>query len=257
MKNHFRWWNVFGLAAVLIINVLAERLPINGKTTGQISAQYPVLITPAPYAFSIWIVIYILLMGFVIYQFLPRANSDAIIQNIGPWFFISCVLNCTWIIVWHFDKVNSSVFVMLALLLSLIAIYSKVQKSKPTQHAKAHKWLVQLPFSIYLGWISTAAIVNISVALYATKWSGFGISDVTWTVIMLIIACLLSLVVGFKYLDPVFVLVFIWSFVAISVKKGQVPAVMLTAWLAAAIMTVVVVLILIKSNKEHKQSIDK
>ncbi|WP_169086988.1 tryptophan-rich sensory protein [Paenibacillus sp. PL91] len=130
MKNSLRWLNVIGLAAVLAVNGLAQWLPINGKTTGELSAKYPLLITPAPYAFSIWSIIYLLLIGFVAYQLRPQAANSKALQSIGPWFPISCLLNVAWILVWHYEKLTASVFVMLGLLLSLIAIYTAVRRTK-------------------------------------------------------------------------------------------------------------------------------
>ncbi|WP_138752480.1 tryptophan-rich sensory protein [Paenibacillus sinopodophylli] len=248
MKSSLRWLNVIGLAAVLIVNALAQWLPINGKTTGELSAKYPVLITPAPYAFSIWSVIYLLLIGFVFYQLTPKGTNSKIVQSIGPWFLISCLLNIAWILVWHYEKLGSSVFVMLALLLSLISIYTAVRKRKQSP-TSGERFLVRLPFSIYLGWISNATIVNITVALSATNWNGFGLSDDIWTVILLVIATLLAVTIGFAYLDPAFILVFVWSFIAIAVKDGQQADVTVAAFILAALLAATAVYVFILANK--------
>ncbi|WP_053374703.1 tryptophan-rich sensory protein [Paenibacillus sp. FJAT-27812] len=250
MKNHFRWLNVIGLAAVLIVNGLAEWLPINGKTTGELSAKYPVLITPAPYAFSIWSVIYLLLIGFVAYQLRQQAASSKIVQSIGPWFLISCLFNCAWILAWHYEKLTASVFIMLALLLSLIAIYTAVRRDKPSP-ARGERFLVWLPFSIYLGWICTATIVNIAVVLYAAGRNGPLMTDIAWTVILLAAASLLALVIGFKYQDAAIILVFIWSFIAIAVKQGQQPEVSLAAWIGAAVLAAAAAVLLMKASKRN------
>ena len=52
--------------AVVTLNALANILPLNGQTTGDISNRLPVLFTPAGYVFSIWSVIYILLAAWII-----------------------------------------------------------------------------------------------------------------------------------------------------------------------------------------------
>jgi len=256
MRNLYRWLNAAGLAAVIAVNGLAELLPINGKTTGEISAKYPVLITPAPYAFSIWPLIYLLLIGFVIYQFQPRAAKSKMVQNIGPWFIISCLFNALWILVWHYEKLASSIFIMLALLISLIVIYTAIRKDKqpPTP---GERFFVRLPFSIYLGWICVATIVNEAVVLYAADWNGLGLSDVAWTIILLIAASLLAIVIGFRFLDPAFILVFIWSFIAIAVKQGQLPAVSLTACIGAGVLTAAAIVIWIQTWKGKQLHIEK
>jgi benzodiazapine receptor len=248
MKKSLKWLNVIGLAAVLIINGLAQWLPINGKTTGELSAKYPVLITPAPYAFSIWSLIYLLLIGFVFYQFTKRAANNKNVQNIGPWFLVSCLLNVAWILVWHYEKLLSSMFVMIALLLSLITIYLAIRLSKQAA-TLGESLFVRLPFSVYLGWISTATIVNVSVVLYAADWNGFGLSDIVWTVILLVIASLLALAIGFSYKDAAYILVFVWSFIAIAVKEGQAPEVTLAAYIGAAVLAVAAVYVLFMARK--------
>ncbi|MDQ8739182.1 TspO/MBR family protein [Paenibacillus sp. LHD-38] len=253
MKNSFRWLNLIGLAAVLVINGLAQWLPINGKITGELSAKYPVLITPAPYAFSIWSVIYLLLIGYVAYQMRPLAASSKIGHSIGPWFLISCLLNIAWILVWHYEKLGISVFIMLALLLSLIVIYKAVRKDNQSQ-APGERYLVRLPFSIYLGWISTATIVNITVAISATDWNGFGLSDVIWTVTLLVGATLLALAIGFEYRDPAFILVFIWSFIAVAVKEGQHTDVSVAAFILAALLAASAVYVFIITSKRKAVS---
>jgi translocator protein len=248
MKNSFRWLNLIGLVIMLVVNGLAQWLPINGNTTGELSAKYPALITPAPYAFSIWSVIYLLLIGYVAYQLRPQAANSRIAQSIGPWFLISCLLNAAWIVVWHYEKLASSVFVMLALLLSLFDIYKAVRKDKDTP-APGERYLVRLPFSIYFGWIITATIVNITVALSAADWNRFGLSDVIWTVILLVTAALLAILIGFAYRDPAFILVFIWSFIAIAVKGGQQADVSVAAFILSALLAAVAVYVFILASK--------
>lgn len=53
---------------MIIVNVLANVIPINGMTTGNISELYKNLFAPAGLTFSIWGVIYFLLAGYTIYQ---------------------------------------------------------------------------------------------------------------------------------------------------------------------------------------------
>ena len=78
--------NIIFLIAVLIINYLANALPINNLNTGQISDKFGVLFKPAGYAFSIWGLIYLGLLVFVIYQTIPsQRNSDLVeVGAVGP-----------------------------------------------------------------------------------------------------------------------------------------------------------------------------
>ena len=242
MRSHpYRWLNVLGLIAVLVVNTLANTLPIAGKTTGELSDQYPVLITPAGYVFSIWSLIYVLLIGFVIYQAMPRTMNRDSVQRIGIWFLLTCLFNCTWIIVWHYELLPVSVGIMLALLLSLIVLYRKIRTSNESK-TPGERLFVYLPFSIYMGWISVATIVNITVLLYDAGWEGFGLGDTTWTVILIVIAVLLAAIIGYRFTDAAFMLVFVWALIGIGVKQqGANETVTLTAYTAAGVVALLIV----------------
>ncbi|MCA9929302.1 MAG: hypothetical protein KC419_12510, partial [Anaerolineales bacterium] len=60
--------NIIAFIVVLSVNVLSNALPLNGRTAGEISDALPSYFTPAGYTFSIWLLIYIGLLGFIIYQ---------------------------------------------------------------------------------------------------------------------------------------------------------------------------------------------
>lgn len=60
--------NIVAFLAVLVINYLANSLPIGGMMTGALSDLYPNLFTPAGITFSIRGLIYVALLGFVIRQ---------------------------------------------------------------------------------------------------------------------------------------------------------------------------------------------
>jgi hypothetical protein len=231
-----RFVNVIALVLVLAMNGLAQRLPLGGKTTGELSAQYPTMITPAGYAFSIWLLIYALLIGFVIYSFTPQGRKSDAVRAAGIYFPLSCLFNAGWLLAWHYEYVTASVFVMLALLLSLIAIYTRVRSTGAAFVSMADRWLVRLPFSIYLGWICVATIVNVSAALYDGGWDRFGLSDTFWTVLMLAVAATLALWIGMKRTDAAVILVFVWAFIAIAVKQQAFPTIVyVAAALAAAL----------------------
>ncbi|MBW7476576.1 tryptophan-rich sensory protein [Paenibacillus oenotherae] len=253
MHRHvYRVWNIVGIIAVIIVNLLAVLLPLNDKTTGELSAKHPVLITPAGYAFSIWSLIYLLLIGFAIYQATRSGARKERVLSIGPWFLISCLFNIAWIFVWHYEWVTSSGFIMIALLLTLIVIYRRVHLASPSP-ALVERLVVQLPFSIYLGWISVATIVNISVVLDHIGWDRFGLTDTAWTIIMLAVAVILALAVGFKFRDPFYMLVFVWALSAIAVKQEHLnETVAASAWIGAALILVAAFILVILTFRQRK-----
>ncbi len=202
------WLSVIMYLLVVAVNGLANALPINGQTTGDIANRISVLFTPAGYVFSIWGLIYILLAVWLVRQ---RKLGD-IFQDTKWLFIISCVLNIGWILLWHYNVFLLTVPVMLGLLVTLIALYLRIKTSNFTL-------LDRLPFSVYLGWISVATIANISYVLVDQGWDGFGISPVTWTIVMLVVATVLGVLFRLRENDRAYVLVFIWAFIGIAVRQ--------------------------------------
>ncbi|MFE5321287.1 hypothetical protein ACFQ88_21510 [Paenibacillus sp. NPDC056579] len=243
MASLLRWYNVLSFAAVLVVNALAQIKPLKGLTTGEISALFPVQITPAPYAFSIWGLIYALLIGFVIVQLLPAKSEKNEVRAIGPWFVASCFFNISWLLLWQSLSIASSMFSMLGLLIALIGIYSNTRHAGWSSDA-AVRWLVQVPFSLYIGWISVAALVNLAVVLYANDWNGFGLPETLWTVILILAASLVSLWIGYRYRDPFYMLVTVWALVAIGIANPGTPPIVFISWGAAGMLFLYALLLL-------------
>jgi len=228
------------ILATIVVNILANALPINGQNTGAVSDQFNVLFVPAGYVFSIWGVIYLFLIGFTIYQLLPAQRDNARLVRITPWVLLASAANITWIFLWHYNLFNLTVPVMLTLLGSLIAIYLSLNIGKQPV-SQRERWLVNAPFSIYLGWITIATVANIAQWLYFINWNGFGISAATWTVIMLAAATLISAGMAFLRRDWLYLLVPIWAVVGIALKQAGNPVVSTGAWIAVGILAVLVI----------------
>jgi hypothetical protein len=65
-------------------------------------------------------------------------------------FFITCIANIGWIFSWHYEILSLSMILMLLLLGYLIVIYLRFSIGK-SDSPRTEKYLVHLPFSIYLG----------------------------------------------------------------------------------------------------------
>lgn len=230
--------NLIALLGAVFVNGLANALPLNGITTGEISDSFPVLFTPAGYVFSIWGLIYLLLLGFAIYQALPSQRDNRRLARIGYWFVLSNLLNAAWIFLWHYGYFPLTLLVMLGLLASLIVIYQRLQIGL-TKVEFPQNLFINLPFSVYLGWISVATIANFSVALYDLGWNGFGITPQAWTVIVLAVAAGIGAAMILLRRDLAFALVLIWAFVGITVNQIETPVVAIAASVAAMLLLVV------------------
>jgi benzodiazapine receptor len=206
--------NVFALMLTLTINALANILPINGMNTGELSALYPSLFTPAGFTFSIWSVIYLLLIGFVIVQ--KTISEKPYFKEFSLWFWLSCVANSSWILAWHYQYLFASVLIMSILLFSLARMFILVHAD--TTFSLLQKLFVQLPFTFYFAWICVAIIANISAVLISVQWSGGPLSPVVWTITMTGIASLLGIFIVERYRQPAFFLVLIWALFGIYSK---------------------------------------
>jgi benzodiazapine receptor len=233
--------NVLGLVIALAVNALAVLLPLNGLTTAQVSDRFPVLIVPPGYVFSIWGIIYLGLIAFTIYQALPQQRDNPRLQKMGLWFFFSSLANALWLVSFQYLQFGLAMIIMLALLGILIRIYTGLGIGKEIVKP-VERWLVNLPFSIYLGWITVAAIANAAQLLFSLNWNGFGIAAEVWTLIMLAAAVIISALVSFTRRDAGYSLVLVWALTGIATKQAALPLVSSAAWLAAAAVVVFLVL---------------
>jgi hypothetical protein len=218
--------NILAMIVTIIVNALAVILPLNGKTTQELSDALPNLFVPAGITFSIWGIIYILWVVFAIYQardFFKKEEIDMpFLQQITFLFIISSFANSAWIFLWHYEYVSLSLLMMIILLISLLAIYMRlnIDKSNVTM---TEKLCVHVPFSVYLGWITVATIANVTAYLVSVKWDGFGIEPLTWTILIIAVGTLLTILMLALRKDIAFSLVVLWAFLGIWMKRMTQP----------------------------------
>jgi hypothetical protein len=210
---------------VIAVNALANILPINGYNTGQVSAFYPNAFVPAGFTFSIWGVIYLLLFSYSIgytYYSLKQEQFPkvfAFIERINNYFLLTCVFNMSWILAWHYLQIELSVVIMLLFLITLIQLFLK-SNTMAGALTKTQKFILQMPFIVYLGWISVATIANITALLVAYKWYGFGMTPVYWSAAMILIAIVLAVFMLLKFKAVPFALVVAWALWGIYNAQG-------------------------------------
>jgi translocator protein len=231
--------NIIAYVITLIINGLANTTLIGGVNTAEISNRNPTLITPAGYVFAIWGIIYVLLAIFLVYQALPSQRGKPFQKQISGLFILTCVFNIAWLFLWQNNLLSYSIILIVGFLLSLIAIYLRLNIGKSGAPLK-EKLAVHLPFSVYLGWLTIATIANITVALTAAKWDGFGIAPETWAIVVLAVALLITLLVIATRRDIAYSLVVIWALAGIAVNQ-TVGNVVLTAEVAIIIIIIALI----------------
>jgi hypothetical protein len=218
------------LVGALVVNVLANRLPLGGRTTGELSALYPNLFVPAGLTFSIWGVIYLLVGAWAVVQFLP--SRAPLGMRIAPAFAVSSLLNAAWLLAWHDTRVALSVGIMLGLLAVLLRMNVLLRDAEPPVPL-----LPRLAFGIYLGWILVATLVNVTAFLVSVGWEGGGVSPATWAVLLVLVGTGVAVVTLRRLRTPFPGLAVGWAFAGIALNRwNDAPAV---AWTAVAMILVV------------------
>lgn len=206
--------------AMIAVNALANILPINGITTGQISDSYPNLFAPAGVTFSIWGLIYFLLGAYTVYQSAFTKNdflkkNGKLFRKINIYFSFSSLANILWIFAWHYKQMSLATVLIISMLILLIKIADllKTVKCNFTQQL-----VIKSPFSIYFGWITVATIAAITTFLVSVGWDGFGISQQVWTMLVLIVGAAIGVARMFSDNNKTYGLVFIWAYGGIFIK---------------------------------------
>jgi len=220
--------NLLGFLGTVVVNAVANILPLNGITTGELSDLYPNLFVPAGLTFAIWGLIYVLLGIFVIYPLIPSVRRDPqkvdFVQKIGPLFFISCLANIGWIFAWHYQILPLSLIFMLILLGCLLFIYLRLNVGK-SETTRAERYFAHLPFSVYLGWITIATIANVTALLVNINWNTWGLSEQFWAVAVIIVGIAIALSMLFTRKDIYYSLVVDWALLGILLKRLSVTTV--------------------------------
>lgn len=208
---------------MIILNILANALPINNVTTADVSDAYANLFTPAGITFSIWLLIYLLLLSYSIYQlkcFKDIAYEDKRqFKGIGLIFSISSLANALWILAWHYDQIGLSLLLMLLILVCLIMINGMTREMS----LSLRDWFfIKLPFEVYFGWITVATIANITVYLVKLQWQGLGLSQVFWVSLAIFIGAGLAVYNIHFYKAPAYGTVIVWAYAGIILKHFSV-----------------------------------
>jgi len=234
--------NAVGLAVVVLVNFLANALEFNGQGTGDVVNRDPVPFQPAGWVFSIWGLIYALLLLFVIYGFLPGGRRNVRLRRISPFFLLSNIANVTWIVLWHYERFLASLVTILVLLGSLLAIYIGLRIRNPLHRSGTQKppWYMRLvawvPFSVYLGWVCVATLANLMVWLDRSGWDGGPFSYNAWAMIFMAGGALVAAAFVLTARDILVPLVFTVAYAGIAGQNwGEATSVSIAAIVFAVV----------------------
>lgn len=241
---------------MIISNYMANALPLNGVMTADITNKlYPNLFTPAGWTFSIWGLIYFLLLTHNLYIFdiikaFNPLDDAVLLDKIGILYAISSLLNIGWLFAWHYDQMVISEIIMIGLWFVLFRIVTTIKKEKFT---RLQYIFIKLPFSIYFGWISVAILANTVVMLVSLDFGFFGFDEVTWVRYAIILGAMFAAALGLKLMDMVFSFIPVWGFMGILMNhalpsgfNNQYDSIILT--LSYSIVGLIFVIFIILGN---------
>jgi len=222
-SQNFKIMNVVSAVAffmALVLNGLANILPINGLETGVISDTYANYFAPIGLTFSIWAVIYTLLAIYVGWR-LKHLKDDQDtpfhrhLFKLDIAFTISSFANAGWILAWHYLQFPLSLMLMLILFAALV--YMNLAFHGDTS-------LATIPFRIYFGWITVATVANVTTMIvadanqYRWLWNGGEVSQQIMTSVILVITILIGVVTIVRKKDPYYGSVIVWALFGIYLR---------------------------------------
>lgn len=204
--------NLIMLLLVFLFNFLTGTGKINNLSQADISAMFPTKITPAGFAFSIWGVIYTLVLISVLWMIYRHKDKvmGEIINGIAWWFNLSCLANILWTITFSYLKLPMSTILIAVLLGSLVMILIRLSKIGFKLNS-----ILTLTFGLYSGWVMIATVVNIAASLVQINWNGFGLSESMWASIILLLALVIVFFVTYRTRNSIIPIPVAWAYFAI------------------------------------------
>lgn len=221
-NQNLLWLNIGSFILMLGLNIASSSGWLNGVTVADISAQYQTLLTPADYAFSIWGLIYLLLIGFLWYQWKTHAlgQDEHSLAPAGIWFSLSNLFNGLWIVAWVNSAIGLSLLLMIGLSACLIQLVLRLRLELWDAPVRII-YFVWWPICIYTGWITVALFLNLAAWLQAIFETPPIFSGNFWAIVAL--ASLTTIYVFWTRLrnmrEASFVA--IWGFIAVAVNQWQ------------------------------------
>lgn len=238
MTTHRKW--VIGYFITFIVMIAMNyTVGTMGSDVGGTANENETIIQPAGFAFSIWGLIYTLLFIWIIYLFFSKKDKSAITERLKFWPIVNFLLNGLWIFVFTQEWLFASVIVIVAMLYTLAEIYSSISETNYT-------WFDRFPFAMYFAWVTLATIVNIFTWATGNNVDTIlGMDELTWTIIVLIVAGLIGIAIALIFRDWVYPLVLIWPLIGIYAESGDVSTGLNITLLIVAIALVITAIMVI------------
>ena len=192
-----------------------------------------VALVPAPYALAIWVPIDAGFLAFAVWQALPSQRLNSRAAAVRPWLMLTTLLNTARVSVASRGHPGWTLLLLASMLVVAVVMQRALRDAQPGADG-AEGWL-RIPFSLYPGWLTFAVFMRLSTELARTGWDGFGLSDVIWVLILIVVSSVVGLVLRFRLDDPVYGFALGWSYFAVLIQQQGSPVIALFAGVAAGL----------------------
>ena len=232
----WRWVAAAAIFGNIFLNYYANTHPLNGQTMGMVSAKYPTLLTPAAYAFGIWGLIFLGLAIYAGWQLLPAQRALSLPDALAKPLALANAATGLWVVLFAYELILPSAGVMLVILGTLVAAYGRARRRVLAEAAPAwSSWVM----AVYLGWISVATVINLTLGLRQLGWQPAQGLSVVLALGLLAVVVGLALVMSRAFQEVAFPLVVAWALGAIwVVRLREVPELGWAALAGAAVAAI-------------------
>lgn len=252
MKRTWQILNFLSVGFALAMNFIVGAQMIDVASIKEVSDTYATLLTPATYAFSIWGLIYTLLVVFAVYQardlLTPDKDND-LPEKMGPYFILANIGNGLWTYIFVSNLIGLSVVVLLGMVAALFLLLRQLNIAMFTASIKTTLF-VWWPLMLYTGWVLAASVVNVASWLISR---GITLSESTSAAIIVSFGVALLALLYVRNLREL-VLASLWGVVAVGVMQLQTAeshTVMITAFTASGVVLIASVIHAYQNRREN------
>lgn len=223
----YRFLPIITVIITLLATSYISLLPLNGVSQADVSNKFPTLLTPAPFTFSIWGLIYV---TWIVSAFLIAIKSIEVGKKQKVVFSLTVALTAFWLIPWHYERVLVSLFVLLWIFACASFLFLHTRKKETSL---VFKYTTEITYS----WIIIATILNTFVYMQAV-WTIQNTENILLVSLLgIFVWCMVHIVLlnGFKAYLPIFV--YVWALWGIY-SAQPLPSVRLTAIIIAIILLI-------------------
>lgn len=171
--------------------------PQVAEAAGGALAADATMLAPGGPAFSIWLVIYVGLAAYTLWQWLPAQRTAERHRKVGWWIAATMVLNAAWLLVVRQGWLWMSVVVIVVLILVLgHVVRTLAQNPRASSDSMADVLVTDATMGLYTGWVSVAVCANIAATLVDSGVEPGGPWPDVWAITVLIVAGLVGVLLA-------------------------------------------------------------